>query len=157
MRITLLVVGKTDSRPLDELVQGYVQRIGHYLPFDLKVIPDVKRSAKTTPEAQRCAEGQEILRQLDPTDRLCLLDERGKAYRSIELAQHLEGHMLSGLKRLVLVVGGPYGFSDEVYQRASEQISLSRMTFSHQMIRLFITEQIYRAMTILRGEPYHHE
>lgn len=157
MRITLLVVGKTDSRPLDELIQGYVQRIGHYLPFDLKVIPDVKRSAKTTPEAQRQAEGQEILRLLDPTDRLCLLDERGKAYRSTELALHLERHMLSGFKRLVIVVGGPYGFAEEVYQRANEQISLSRMTFSHQMIRLFVTEQIYRAMTILRGEPYHHE
>lgn len=157
MRITLLVIGKTDSRALDELVQHYAQRIVHYLPFDLKVIPDVKRSAKTTADLQRLSEGRELLRHIEPGDRLILLDERGKACTSVEFAQMLEARMLSGEKRLVLAIGGPYGFSSEVYERADGQLSLSRMTFSHQMIRLFITEQIYRAMTILRGEPYHHE
>lgn len=157
MRITLLVVGKTDSRQLEELIQLYAQRIGHYLPYDMRVIPDVKRSSKTTPELQCLTEGREILRQVEPTDRLVLLDERGRAYTSVEFARHLEGRMVAGEKRLVFVIGGPYGFSDEVYARANEQITLSRMTFSHQMVRLFATEQIYRAMTILRGEPYHHE
>lgn len=157
MKITLIAIGKTDSRELAQLIDTYTQRIGHYLPFELRIIPDTKRSAKTTPEAQREAEGREILRLIEPTDRLALLDERGTAYSSIEFARHLEGHMIAGQKRLVLVIGGPYGFSPEVYQRANERITLSRMTFSHQMVRLFATEQIYRAMTILKGEPYHHE
>lgn len=157
MRITLLVIGKTDSRQLDELIQHYTQRIGHYLPYELKVIPDVKRGSKTTPDLQRELEGRELLRHIEPTDRLALLDERGSAFTSVAFARHLEGYMLSGLKRLVLAIGGPYGFSEEVYARANEQITLSCMTFSHQMVRLFATEQIYRAMTILRGEPYHHE
>lgn len=157
MKITLIAIGKTDSRELAQLIDTYTQRIGHYLPFELRIIPDVRRSAKTTPEAQREAEGREILRLIEPTDRLALLDERGTAYSSIEFARHLEGHMIAGQKRLVLVIGGPYGFSPEVYQRANERITLSRMTFSHQMVRLFATEQIYRAMTILKGEPYHHE
>lgn len=157
MRITLLVIGKTDSRALDELIQVYVGRIGHYLPFDLKVLPDVKRSAKTTPQLQKEQEGRELLKQIEPTDRLVLLDERGKAYTSVDFAQHLEERMVSGERRMVFVIGGPYGFSPDVYTRANEQITLSRMTFSHQMVRLFAVEQIYRAMTILRGEPYHHD
>lgn len=157
MKIILIAIGKTDSRELAQLIDTYTQRIGHYLPFELRIIPDIKRSAKTTPEAQREAEGREILRLIEPTDRLALLDERGTAYSSIEFARHLEGLMIAGQKRLVLVIGGPYGFSPEVYQRANERITLSRMTFSHQMVRLFATEQIYRAMTILKGEPYHHE
>ncbi len=157
MRILLLVVGKTDSRPLDELIQQYAQRIGHYLPWEMRVIPDTKRSAKTTPEAQRIAEGRELLRHIETSDRVALLDERGKAFTSVEFARHLEGRMIAGERRLVLIIGGPYGFSEEVYARANEQITLSRMTFSHQMVRLFAVEQIYRAMTILKGEPYHHE
>lgn len=157
MKITLIAIGKTDSRELSQLIEMYTQRIGHYLPFELRIIPDVRRSAKTTPEAQREAEGRELLRLVEPTDRLALLDERGTAYSSIEFARHLEGHMIAGQRRLVLAIGGPYGFSTEVYQRANERITLSRMTFSHQMVRLFATEQIYRAMTILKGEPYHHE
>lgn len=157
MKITLLAIGKTDSTALNELIQQYTARIGHYLPFELKIIPDVKRSAKTTPEVQKTSEGKEILSELSSTDRLILFDERGKSYTSREFAEHLEGRMLASEKRLVFVIGGPYGFSEEVYDRANEKITLSRMTFSHQMVRLFATEQIYRAMTILRGEPYHHD
>lgn len=156
MKILLLAIGKTDSRELERLITHYSNRIGHYLPFELKVIPDVRRSSKTNEELQKSSEGREILSALQPTDRLILLDERGKSLSSVELANYLEGRMLASDKRLVFVIGGPYGFAPEVYERANEQISLSRMTFSHQMVRLFFVEQIYRAMTILRGEPYHH-
>ena len=157
MKITLLAIGKTDNKELDKLIGQYTARIGHYLPFELKIILDVKRSGKTTEESQKLVEGKEILSELAPTDKLILLDERGKSFSSREFASFLEGKMLQSERRLVFVIGGPYGFSPEVYARANEQISLSKMTFSHQMVRLFITEQIYRAMTILRGEPYHHD
>lgn len=157
MKVILLAIGKTDSPALEGLISHYSKRIGHYLPFELKVIPDVRRSQKTNAEQQRQSEGREILSTLQTGDRLILLDERGKSLSSIEFADFFERRMLASDKRLVFVIGGPYGFAPEVYQRADEQLSLSRMTFSHQMIRLFITEQIYRAMTILRGEPYHHE
>ncbi len=157
MKILLLAIGKTDSRELESLIQNYTKRIGHYLPFEMKVIPDVRRSGKISAEQQKLNEGREILEQVQTTDRLILLDERGKSMSSIEFASHIEGRMLLSDKRLVFVIGGPYGFSQEVYERANEQLSLSRMTFSHQMVRLFVVEQIYRAMTILRGEPYHHE
>lgn len=157
MKIVLLAIGKTDSRELDSLIQGYASRLKHYLPFEMKIIPDVRRSSKIPPEQQRLNEGREILAQLNAGDRLVLLDERGKAFSSVDFAKHLESRMLASDKRLVFVIGGPYGFSEEVYKRADEEITLSRMTFSHQMVRLFITEQLYRAMTIIRGEPYHHE
>lgn len=157
MKILLLAIGKTDSRELEGLIHNYSSRIGHYLPFELRVIPDVRRSGKTTSEMQKQAEGREILAQLQPSDRLVLLDERGKEFTSREFASYIEGRMLASEKRLVMVIGGPYGFAPEVYERANDKLSLSRMTFSHQMVRLFITEQIYRAMTILRGEPYHHD
>lgn len=157
MQIRLLVVGKTDSRPMEELISTYIGRIGHYLPFEMRVIPDLKRSSKLTPALQREQEGREILRQVDPSDMLILFDERGGMYSSIEFARYLERRMVSGERRMTFVIGGPYGFSDEVYQRANDRLSLSRMTFSHQMVRLFAVEQIYRAMTIIRGEPYHHE
>ncbi|KGN68444.1 23S rRNA (pseudouridine(1915)-N(3))-methyltransferase RlmH [Porphyromonas sp. COT-239 OH1446] len=157
MQIRLLVVGKTDSRPMEELISTYIGRIGHYLPFEMRVIPDLKRSSKLTPALQREQEGREILRQVDPSDMLILFDERGGMHSSIEFARYLERRMVSGERRMTFVIGGPYGFSDEVYQRANDRLSLSRMTFSHQMVRLFAVEQIYRAMTIIRGEPYHHE
>lgn len=157
MRITLLVVGKTDNRHLEELIQLYSRRIVHYLPYDMKVIPDVKRGGKITVEQQKQSEGSEILRQINPNDRLVLFDECGQQLTSVELSRYIEGRMIGGERRLVFVIGGPYGFSDAVYDRADDTIALSRMTFSHQMVRLFATEQIYRSMTILRGEPYHHE
>lgn len=157
MKITLLAIGKTDSKQLDSLIQTYRERLSHYLPFEIKLIPDVKRSGKMTPDLQKLAEGKLILSELMQGDKLLLLDERGKMFTSREFASFLEAKMLQSERRLVFVIGGPYGFSEEVYARANEQISLSKMTLSHQMIRLFITEQIYRAMTILRGEPYHHD
>lgn len=157
MKITLLAIGKTDSKQLDSLIQTYRERLSHYLPFEIKLIPDVKRSGKMTPDLQKQAEGKLILSELMQGDKLLLLDERGKMFTSREFASFLEAKMLQSERRLVFVIGGPYGFSEEVYARANEQISLSKMTLSHQMIRLFITEQIYRAMTILRGEPYHHD
>jgi 23S rRNA (pseudouridine1915-N3)-methyltransferase len=156
MKITLLVVGKTTDIHIDSLIQEYLKRLTHYVPFALQVIPEIKNTKALTPEQQKQAEGELILRTVAPNTKMILLDEHGKEFRSIEYAEYLQKVMLSG-QDMVVVVGGPYGFSDAVYQRANGKISLSKMTFSHQMVRLFFVEQTYRAMTILRGEPYHHE
>ena len=156
MKITLLVVGKTTDSHIEALIQEYQKRLTHYLPFTLQVIPELKNTKALTSEQQKQAEGELILRTITPATDLILLDEHGKEYRSIEFADYIQKRMSSG-RDVVFVVGGPYGFSDAVYQRANGKISLSKMTFSHQMVRLFFVEQLYRAMTILRGEPYHHE
>jgi 23S rRNA (pseudouridine1915-N3)-methyltransferase len=156
MKITLLVVGKTTDIHIDSLIQEYLKRLTHYVPFALQVIPEIKNTKALTPEQQKQAEGELILRIVAPNTKMILLDEHGKEFRSIEYAEYLQKAMLSG-QDIIFVVGGPYGFSDAVYQRANGKISLSKMTFSHQMVRLFFVEQTYRAMTILRGEPYHHE
>ena len=156
MKITLLVVGKTTDVRLATLIDDYRQRLTHYVPFEFVVIPDIKNAKSLTQEQLKTAEGQAILSYLTPAMDVLLLDEHGREYRSIEYADFLQKKMASG-KDLTLIIGGAYGFSDSVYQRANGQLSLSRMTFSHQMIRLMAIEQIYRAMTILRGEPYHHE
>lgn len=156
MKITLLVVGKTTDSHIEALIQEYQKRLTHYLPFTLQVIPELKNTKALTSEQQKQAEGELILRTITPATDLMLLDEHGKEYRSIEFADYVQKRMSSG-RDVVFVVGGPYGFSEAVYQRANGKISLSKMTFSHQMVRLFFVEQIYRAMTILRGEPYHHE
>ena len=156
MKITLLVVGKTTDTHIQVLLQDYQKRLGHYVPFTLTVIPELKNTKSLTSEQQKQAEGELILRNITTSTDMILLDERGREFRSIVFADYLQKKMSSG-RDLVFVVGGPYGFSDAVYQRANGQISLSKMTFSHQMVRLFFVEQIYRAMTILRGEPYHHE
>lgn len=156
MKITLLVVGKTTDSHIQALLQDYQKRLGHYIPFALTVIPELKNTKSLIPEQQKQAEGELILKCITTSTDMILLDERGKEYRSIEFADYVQKKMSSG-RDLVFVVGGPYGFSEAVYQRANAQISLSKMTFSHQMVRLFFVEQIYRAMTILRGEPYHHE
>ena len=156
MKITLLVVGKTTDSRIEALIQEYQKRLTHYLPFTLQVIPELKNTKALTSEQQKQAEGELILRTITPATDLILLDEHGKEYRSIEFADYIQKRMSSG-RDVVFVVGGPYGFSEAVYQRANGKISLSKMTFSHQMVRLFFVEQIYRAMTILRGEPYHHE
>lgn len=156
MKITLLVVGKTTDQRLVSLIEDYRQRLAHYVPFELVVIPDLKNT-KGLSEAQiKTTEGNEILRYLTPSAEAVLLDEHGREFRSVEFAEWLQKRMSSG-RDLTLVIGGPYGFSPEVYQRANGKISLSQMTFSHQMVRLFAVEQLYRAMTILRNEPYHHE
>lgn len=156
MKITLLVVGKTTDSHIQALLQDYQKRLGHYIPFSLTVIPELKNTKSLTSEQQKQAEGELILRNITASTDMILLDEKGKEFRSVEFADHIQKKMSSG-RDVVFVVGGPYGFSEAVYQRANGQISLSQMTFSHQMVRLFFVEQIYRAMTILRGEPYHHE
>ena len=156
MKVTLLVVGKTTDSHIDALIREYQKRLTHYLPFALQVIPELKNTKALSPEQQKQAEGDLILKAVTANTDLILLDEHGQEFRSIEFADYLQKRMSSG-RDVVFVVGGPYGFADTVYQRANGKISLSKMTFSHQMVRLFFVEQSYRAMTILRGEPYHHE
>ena len=157
MQLSLLVLGKTDSAQIETEIKRYESRLKHYLPFELRVIPDVRRGSKLAPEEQKRAEGIELLRYITPTDRVYLFDERGESYTSRAFATFIERAMVSGERRMVFIIGGPYGFSPEVYERADGQVSLSRMTFSHQMVRLFAIEQLYRAQTIIRGEPYHHD
>ena len=156
MKITLLVVGKTTDPRLQSLIEDYQQRLKHYIPFEFVVVPDIKNAKTLSQEQLKSAEGQAILSFLTPSMDVLLLDEHGREFRSIEYADFLQKKMGSG-KDLTLIIGGAYGFSKEVYARANGKIALSQMTFSHQMIRLMAIEQIYRAMTILRGEPYHHE
>ena len=156
MKITLLLTGKTTDTRLASLIDDYRQRLTHYVPFELVVVPDIKNAKSLSAEQLKTAEGEALLARLTPAMDVILLDEHGKEWRSIEYAEWLQKKMGSG-RDLTLVIGGAYGFSKEVYARANGQLSLSRMTFSHQMIRLMAIEQIYRAMTILRGEPYHHE
>lgn len=156
MKITLLVVGKTTDNRLVELIDEYCRRLTHYVSFSLSVIPELKNAKNLSFEQQKTAEGELILKQVTSSTELILLDEHGRDYRSIEFADYLQRKMSAG-RDVTFVVGGPYGFSPAVYDRADGKISLSRMTFSHQMIRLLFVEQIYRAMTILKGEPYHHE
>ena len=157
MQIKLIAIGKTDNKALQELINEYSSRLGHYIRFELEVIPDLKHTKSLSEAVQKEKEGELILKKLLASDDLLLLDERGKNYSSLEFSDFLQKKMNSGLRQLVLVIGGPYGFSEEVYDRANGKISLSKMTFSHQMIRPFLIEQVYRAMTILRNEPYHHE
>ena len=157
MKIQLTVVGKTTDKHLIALIEEYVGRIVHYVPFELDVIPELKQAKSLTAEQQKEQEGKLILSRLRDGDWVVLLDEGGKEMRSVEFASYLQKRQASGAKRLVFVIGGPYGFSPEIYKLAKEKISLSQMTFTHQMVRLFFVEQIYRAQTILKGENYHHE
>ena len=156
MKMTLLVTGKTGDARLASLIQDYQQRLTHYVPFEFVVLPDIKNAKSLSEEQLKTAEGEAILRWLTPSMDVVLLDEHGREFRSIEYAQWLQKKMSAG-KDLVLIIGGAYGFSPAVYARADYKVSFSQMTFSHQMIRLMAIEQLYRAMTILRGEPYHHE
>ncbi len=157
MNIDLVVVGKTDSREVDALVEMYAKRINFYAKFSIVYLPDVKNTRKLSQAQQRTAEGEAILRQVGDGDYLLLLDEHGDELRSVEFAAWMQKRMAGGLRRLVFVIGGPYGFSDAVYLRADGKLSLSRMTFSHQIVRAIFAEQLYRAFTIIRNEPYHHE
>lgn len=157
MQVTLLCIGKTGKKFLEEGEQEYLKRLRHYISFQLQIIPDIKQ-AKSLSESQiKQREGELILEKISPTDSLILLDENGKEYSSLEFSAYLQDQFNRGGKHIYFVVGGPYGFSDGVYQRSNGKISLSQMTFSHQMIRLFFIEQVYRAMTILKNEPYHHQ
>ncbi len=157
MKIELMAVGKTQTRYLEEGVRIYTERICHYVPFTLTILPDIKATRSLTEAQQKEMEGQRIMAALQASDYVVLLDERGSQMTSREFASFIDRRMTAGLKRLVFVIGGAYGFPDNIYARADAKLSLSKMTFSHEMIRLFFTEQIYRAMTILRGEPYHHD
>ena len=156
MQIKLLAIGKTDNKQLLQLIEDYTKRLGFYIKFNLEIIPDIKNSKNLSEEQQKQKEGEHILRQLNTTDVLILLDENGKSLNSVEFSNYLQKHMNSGIKQLVFVIGGPYGFSQEVYNKAKGKLSLSKMTFSHQMVRLFFIEQLYRGFTILKNEPYHH-
>ena len=156
MKTILIQVGKTVNKLFVAGISDYVERISHYMPFEVVTIPELKNTKNLSEEQQKNAEGELILKQLQPSDTVVLLDEHGREYRSIEFAQWLQQKQNTA-RRLVFVIGGPYGFSPAVYQRANEQLSLSKMTFSHQMIRLTFVEQVYRACTIIKGEPYHHE
>ena len=157
MKVELLVIGKTDADYLKVGIAEYEKRLTRYVPYEMRVIPDIKNSKNMSEAVQKEREGELILAQIQPSDFVVLLDEHGKSYSSVKFARFLEQKMLMGTKKLILVIGGPYGFSDAVYARANDKLSLSEMTFSHQMVRLIFTEQLYRAMTILKGEPYHHE
>ena len=157
MKITLLVVGKTDAAYLTHGISEYVKRLNHYINFEIEVIPDLKKSRNMSIEQQKNQEGELILAKNLPGKELHLFDENGKMFTSREFAGFLEKKMASGIKELVLVIGGPYGFSPKVCETAVSKISLSQLTFSHQMVRLMCVEQIYRAFTILKGEPYHHD
>ncbi len=157
MEITLLTVGKTSTGYIQTGIDEYCKRLKRYIGFSIKSLPDVRNSKNLSEEQQKTAEGNLILSELTSADQVVLLDERGDMPTSRGFAEFIQKGMLSGRKRMVFAVGGPYGFSPEVYARANSKISFSSMTFSHEMIRLFFTEQVYRAMTILKGEPYHHD
>ena len=157
MKIKLLAIGKTDNPQLIKLIDEYQNRLKHYIKFEFEIIADLKNAKKISEIQQKEKEGELILSKLQKTDHLILLDEKGQNFTSIEFSKYLQKKMNMGLKRLVLVVGGPYGFSEAVYKKSIGKIALSKMTFSHQMIRLFIVEQLYRGFSILKNEPYHHE
>tara|TARA_B100000678_G_scaffold151519_1_gene126487 strand:- start:4667 stop:5140 length:474 start_codon:yes stop_codon:yes gene_type:complete len=156
MTIKLLCIGKTDSKELQKLIEVYLKRLQFYTKFEIDVIPDLKKARNLDENQQQTKEGELILNKTQTSDFVVLLDENGKQFSSEAFSEYLQKRMNSGLKQLIFVIGGPYGFSEAVYQRADSKISLSKMTFSHQMVRLFITEQIYRGFTILKNEPYHH-
>ena len=157
MNVELIVVGKTDSKEVNSLVEEYKGRIGFYTRFGITVIPDVKNTRSMSEQQQKKSEGEAILKLLQPSDYVVLLDERGMQPTSEEFADWMQKRMASGCKRLVFIIGGPYGFSEDVYGRAAGKIALSKMTFSHQIVRAIFAEQLYRAFTIINNEPYHHK
>uniref|UniRef100_UPI00404B54B0 23S rRNA (pseudouridine(1915)-N(3))-methyltransferase RlmH n=1 Tax=Flavobacterium sp. TaxID=239 RepID=UPI00404B54B0 len=157
MNIKLITIGKTDNKNLQSLMDEYTKRLRFYIKFDLEIIPDIKNVKNLSEAQQKEKEGELILSKITPTDHLILLDENGKTFNSVGFSDFLQKKMNAGIKTLVFVIGGPYGFSDTVYKQAIGKVSLSEMTFSHQMVRLFVIEQIYRGFTILKNEPYHHQ
>ena len=156
MKTKLLVVGKTNDKNITKGIDDYVGRVKHYMPFDIEVIPELKNTKSLIQSNQKEMEAEQILKRLQPSDTVVLLDEHGKEYRSIEFARWIE-KLQQTARSLVFIIGGLYGFADSIYERSDAKLSLSKMTFSHQMIRLLFVEQIYRACTIIKGEPYHHE
>ncbi|NRB61348.1 MAG: 23S rRNA (pseudouridine(1915)-N(3))-methyltransferase RlmH [Winogradskyella sp.] len=156
MNIKLITIGKTDNKNLQSLIEDYVKRLSHYIKFEFDIVPDIKNTKHLSESQQKEKEGDLLLSKTQNSDVLILLDENGKQTDSVAFAKYLQKHMNSGIKTLVFVIGGPYGFSDALYKRANGKLSLSKMTFSHQMVRLFFIEQLYRGFTILKNEPYHH-
>ncbi|MBT8318588.1 MAG: 23S rRNA (pseudouridine(1915)-N(3))-methyltransferase RlmH [Gramella sp.] len=156
MTIKLVCIGKTDKKELEQLIKIYSDRLQHYIKFEFEIIPDLKKTKNLDENQQKTKEGELILSGIQNSDFIVLLDENGKQFSSENFSEYLQKRMNTGLKRLVFVIGGPYGFSEQVYSRSDSKISLSKMTFSHQMVRIFFTEQLYRAFTILKNEPYHH-
>ena len=157
MNIKLLAIGKTDNKNLQLLIEEYAKRLSFYIKFDLEIIPDIKNVKNLSESQQKEKEGELILSKITSTDQLILLDENGKTFSSLGFSEELQKKMNSGIKTLVFVIGGPYGFTEAVYNKAFGKFSLSEMTFSHQMVRLFVIEQLYRGFTILKNEPYHHQ
>ena len=157
MNIKLLAIGKTDSAALQELISVYEKRLTHYINFEIELIPDIKNVKNLSESQQKEKEAEAVLKKLNPTDVLILLDENGKQYDSVAFSNFLQKKMNASIKQLVFLIGGPYGFDQSIYAKAQGKVSLSKMTFSHQMIRLFMVEQIYRGFTILKNEPYHHQ
>lgn len=157
MKTIFLVIGKTTDKRILQLTDEYISRIGHYMPFEMQVVPELRNAKSLSQEQQKSQEAELLKRQLQQGDHIVLLDEHGHERRSMDFAQWIGKRMSAAPRRLVFIVGGPYGFAPEIHKMAQEEISLSQMTFSHQMIRLLFAEQVYRAMTILRGESYHHE
>lgn len=157
MKIELAVIGKTSIGYLKQGIDEYIKRLKHYVPFEIKYIDDIKNTKNISEDQQKRTEGAKILSLLDKSDFVVLLDDHGKEYTSVQYSSYIQKRMLSGAKKVVFVIGGPYGFSQEVYDRANDKISFSKMTFNHEMIRLVFTEQLYRAYTIINHEPYHHE
>jgi len=157
MKIKFIAVGKTDNNNLQQLISDYQKRLQFYIGFDFVIIPDIKNTKNLTEAQQKDIEGKAVLKNVDKSDQVILFDEKGSTYNSVGFSKYLQKKMLSGCKQLVFVIGGPYGFSEAVYKRAQGKIALSAMTFSHQMVRLFALEQLYRAFTIIKNEPYHHK
>ncbi|MFD1628449.1 23S rRNA (pseudouridine(1915)-N(3))-methyltransferase RlmH [Pseudopedobacter beijingensis] len=157
MKISLLTVGKTEDKYLIDGIEKYLKRLKHYIKFEIKELPELKNTKHLTQEQQKAKEAELLFKHISSTDFVVLLDEKGSNYTSIQFADFLNKKMIAATQHLIFVIGGPYGFDQTIYQRANDKISLSKMTFSHQMVRLFFTEQVYRAFTILKGEPYHHE
>lgn len=157
MQIKIIAIGKTDDKNIKALIDQYEKRLKHYVKFEWELIPDIKNAAKLSFQQQKDKEGELILQKITPSDYVVLLDENGNHYKSLAFSDWIQKKMNASTRTLVFVIGGPYGFSLSVYERSNELVSLSKMTFSHQMIRIFISEQIYRAFTILKNEPYHHE
>jgi 23S rRNA (pseudouridine1915-N3)-methyltransferase len=156
LKITLIAVGKTEDKYLIEGIEKYLQRLRHYINFTILIIPDIKNTKNLSEAQQKSKEGEFISKQINPTDVVLLLDEKGKKHSSVSFAQYLNKQMIGSVQNLVFIIGGPYGFDESIYKRANSSVSLSDMTFSHQMVRLFFVEQLYREFTILKNEPYHH-
>lgn len=157
MKLTLLLIGSTDKKYIKEGIEDYLKRVTFYIPFEVKIISDIKNNRNFSPHQQKEKEGKAILDHISTGDELVMLDEQGTEMSSIEFSKWIEKRMINGSKQLTFIIGGPYGFSEAVYQRADSKISFSKMTFPHQLVRLIFAEQLYRAMTIIKGEPYHHE